>query len=261
MLLAIDVGNTNITMGACAGDDLVATWRTSTEARWQPDQCSIQLQGLLAMKQVARADIDAVVLCSVVPPLTPVFEEACAATFGVAPLVVGAGIRTGVRILYEPPRDVGADRVVDAAAAYRLYGGPLVIVDFGTATVFDAVTREGDYLGGALFPGLEIASEALVQRTSQLRRVEMTAPKSVIGRNTVAALQSGLVYGHVALVEGMIARFRSELGPEARAVATGGLADLVASQTDVFHAVNPNLTLLGLRLVYDMNQNGGTAST
>ena len=154
----------------------------------------------------------------------------------------------------------GADRVVDAAAAFRLYGGPLVIVDFGTATVFDAVTKEGDYLGGALFPGVQIASEALVQRTSQLRRVELTAPKSAIGRNTVAALQSGLVYGHVALVEGMIARFRAELGQDARAIATGGLADLVASQTDVFHAVNPDLTLIGLRLVYDMNRNGGASS-
>ncbi len=229
MLLAIDVGNTNITMGAFNGDALAATWRMSTESRWQPDECSVVLRSMMTMKHVSPEDVDAVVMCSVVPPLTPVFEEACVNTFGAAPLVVGAGTRTGVRILYEPPRDVGADRVVDAAAAYRLYGGPLVVVDFGTATVFDAVTKEGDYLGGALFPGMQIASEALVQRTSQLRRVELTAPKSVIGRNTVAALQSGLVYGHVALVEGMIARFRSELGEDARAVATGGLADLVAS--------------------------------
>ena len=260
MLLAIDVGNTNITMGAFAGDALAATWRMSTESRWQPDECSVALQSMMTMKRVSPSDIDAVVICSVVPPLTPVFEEACVDTFGVTPLVVGAGTRTGVRILYEPPRDVGADRVVDAAAAFRLYGGPLVVVDFGTATVFDAVTREGDYLGGALFPGIQIASEALVQRTSQLRRVELTAPKSAIGRNTVAALQSGLVFGHVALVEGMIARFRAELGDDARAVATGGLADLVASHTPVFHAVNPDLTLIGLRLVYDMNKNGGAAS-
>ncbi len=260
MLLAIDVGNTNITMGAFDGDALNATWRMSTEARWQPDEYSVLLKSMLAMKDVDPGDIDAVVMCSVVPPLTPVFEEACVNTFSAAPLVVGAGTRTGVRILYEPPRDVGADRVVDAAAAFRLYGGPLVVVDFGTATVFDAVTREGDYLGGALFPGMEIASEALVQRTSQLRRVELSAPKWAIGRNTIAALQSGLVFGHVALVEGMIARFRTELGEDARAIATGGLADLVASQTDVFHAVNPNLTLIGLRLVYDMNRNGGASS-
>ncbi len=260
MLLAIDVGNTNITMGAFNGDALAATWRMSTESRWQPDECSVVLRSMMTMKHVSPEDVEAVVICSVVPPLTPVFEEACVNTFGTAPLVVGAGTRTGVRILYEPPRDVGADRVVDAAAAYRLYGGPLVVVDFGTATVFDAVTKEGDYLGGALFPGMQIASEALVQRTSQLRRVELTAPKSAIGRNTIAALQSGLVYGHVALVEGMIARFRSELGEDARAVATGGLADLVASQTDVFHAVNPDLTLIGLRMVYDMNQNGGASS-
>jgi type III pantothenate kinase len=259
MLLTIDIGNTNITMGAFEGEELRATWRLSTESRWQPDQYSVFLQSLLAMKGVSPSDIDAVVICSVVPPLTAVFEESCNTTFHTHPLVVGAGTKTGVRVLYEPPRDVGADRVVDAAAAYRLYGGPLVIVDFGTATVFDAVTEEGDYLGGALFPGIHIASEALIQQTSQLRRVELVAPKSAIGRNTVAALQSGLVFGHVALVEGMIARFREELGANTRAIATGGLADLVATQTNVFHAVNPDLTLIGLRMVYDMNSTGDTS--
>lgn len=260
MLLTIDIGNTNITMGAFEGEELRATWRLSTEARWQPDEYSVFLQSLLTMKGVSPSDIDAVVICSVVPPLTAVFEEACETTFHTVPIVVGAGTKTGVRVQYEPPRDVGADRVVDAAAAYRLYGGPLVIVDFGTATVFDAVTAEGDYLGGALFPGIHIASEALIQQTSQLRRVELVAPKSAIGRNTVAALQSGLVFGHVALVEGMIARFRAELGENTRAIATGGLADLVATQTDVFHAVNPDLTLIGLRMVYDMNSNGDTSA-
>ncbi len=260
MLLAIDIGNTNITMGAFELEELHATWRLSTEARWQPDEYSVFLQSLLTMKGVPPADIDAVIICSVVPPLTAVFEEACNTTFHTDPIVVGAGTKTGVRVQYEPPRDVGADRVVDAAAAYRLYGGPLVIVDFGTATVFDAVTADGDYLGGALFPGIHIASEALIQQTSQLRRVELVAPKSAIGRNTVTALQSGLVFGHVALVEGMIARFRAELGENTRAIATGGLADLVATQTDVFHAVNPDLTLIGLRMVYDMNSTGDTSA-
>ena len=260
MLLAIDIGNTNITMGVFEGEALRATWRLSTESRWQPDEYSVFLQSLLSMKSVSPTDVDAVVICSVVPPLTAVFEEACNTTFHTSPLVVGAGTKTGVRVLYEPPRDVGADRVVDAAAAYRLYGGPLVIVDFGTATVFDAVTGDGDYLGGALFPGLQIASEALIQQTSQLRRVELTPPKSAIGRNTIAALQSGLVFGHVALVEGMVARFRSELGQDARAIATGGYADLIASQTTIFHAVNPDLTLIGLRMVYDMNSNGGSSA-
>lgn len=260
MLLAIDIGNTNITMGVFEGEALRATWRLSTESRWQPDEYSVFLQSLLSMKSVSPTDVDAVVICSVVPPLTAVFEEACNTTFHTSPLVVGAGTKTGVRVLYEPPRDVGADRVVDAAAAYRLYGGPLVIVDFGTATVFDAVTGDGDYLGGALFPGLQIASEALIQQTSQLRRVELTPPKSAIGRNTIAALQSGLVFGHVALVEGMVARFRSELGQDARAIATGGYADLIASQTNIFHAVNPDLTLIGLRMVYDMNSNGGSSA-
>jgi len=260
MLLTIDIGNTNITLGAFDGEELRATWRLSTESRWQPDEYSVFLQSLLSMKGVAPADIDAVVICSVVPPLTVVFEEVSRTSFHTTPIVVGAGTKTGVRVLYEPPRDVGADRVVDAAAAYRLYGGPLVIVDFGTATVFDAVTVEGDYLGGALFPGIHIASEALIQQTSQLRRVELVAPKSAIGRNTVTALQSGLVFGHVALVEGMIARFREELGENTLAIATGGLADLVATQTDVFHAVNPDLTLIGLRMVYDMNSAGDTSA-
>jgi type III pantothenate kinase len=260
MLLTIDIGNTNITLGAFEAEELRATWRLSTESRWQPDEYSVFLQSLLSMKGVSPADIDAVIICSVVPPLTAVFEEACETTFHTTAIVVGAGTKTGVRVLYEPPRDVGADRVVDAAAAYRLYGGPLVIVDFGTATVFDAVTAEGDYLGGALFPGIHIASEALIQQTSQLRRVELVAPKSAIGRNTVSALQSGLVFGHVALVEGMIARFREELGADTRAIATGGLADLVATQTDVFHAVNPELTLIGLRMVYDMNSTGDTSA-
>ena len=259
MLLAVDIGNTNITMGAFEGEVLSATWRLSTEARWQPDEYSVYLHSLLPMKGVFPGNIDGVVICSVVPPLTAVFEEACKTTFHVTPIVVGAGTKTGVRVQYEPPRDVGADRVVDAAAAYRLYGGPLVIVDFGTATVFDAVTADGDYLGGALFPGINIALEALIQQTSQLRRVELIAPKSAIGRNTIAALQSGLVFGHVALVEGMIGRFRNELGQNTRAIATGGLADLVTAHTDVFYAINPDLTLIGLRMVYDMNSTGDTS--
>ena len=260
MLLAVDIGNTNITMGAFEGEVLSATWRLSTEARWQPDEYSVYLHSLLPMKGVFPGNIDGVVICSVVPPLTAVFEEACKTTFHVTPIVVGAGTKTGVRVQYEPPRDVGADRVVDAAAAYRLYGGPLVIVDFGTATVFDAVTADGDYLGGALFPGIHIALEALIQQTSQLRRVELVAPKSAIGRNTITALQSGLVFGHVALVEGMIDRFRKELGENTRAIATGGLAQLVTTQTDVFYAINPDLTLIGLRMVYDMNSTGDTSA-
>ena len=257
MLLALDIGNTNITLGAFQGDDLRATWRLFTDHHRQPDEYAVLLHELLPLKGIQAQDIQDVIICSVVPPLTAVFEEVARSHFKVSPIVVGTGTRTGVRILYDTPRDVGADRVVDAVAAYRLYGGPLVVVDFGTATVFDAITADGDYLGGAITPGVTIAAEALNLGTSQLRRVELSPPASVIGKNTVAAIQSGLVFGHVALVEGMVKRFRKELGEEARAIATGGLAELIARETSIFHAVNQDLTLIGLRMVYDMNRQAG----
>ncbi len=254
MLLTADIGNTNITLGAFDGEALLASWRLSTDARRQPDEYAAILRAILPMRNVTPEAIDSAIICSVVPPLTAVFEDVCKSGFGVTPLVVGTGIRTGVRILYDSPRDVGADRIVDAAAAYRLYGGPIIVVDFGTATVFDAVTGEGEYLGGALFPGINLAAEALFLGTSQLRRVELSPPRTAIGRNTVAALQSGLVFGHVAMVEGMVKRFKDELSPGAKVIATGGLAPLIATETQVFHAVNPDLTLVGLRMIHEMNQ-------
>ena len=254
MLLAFDIGNTNITLGVFQGEGLRATWRIATDANKMPDEYSAMLQTLLPLKDIHPEEIQEVIICSVAPPLTTVFEELCQTYFNVTPLIVGSGIKTGVRILYDPPRDVGADRVVDAAAALRLYGGPVVVVDFGTATVFDAVTREGDYLGGALVPGIMVAANALYMSTSQLRRVELVAPNAAIGRNTVAALQSGLVLGQVAMVEGMIQRFRAELGEDAKAIATGGLAPLIAQETTVFHDVNQDLTLIGLHMIHQMNQ-------
>ena len=257
MLLALDIGNTNITLGAFQGDDLRATWRLFTDHHRQPDEYAVLLHELLPLKGIQATEVQDVIICSVVPPLTAVFEEVARSRFKVSPLVVGTGTKTGVRILYDTPRDVGADRVVDAAAAFRLYGGPLVVVDFGTATVFDAITADGDYLGGAITPGVTIAAEALNLGTSQLRRVELSPPASVIGKNTVAAIQSGLVFGHVSLVEGMVKRFRQELGKEAKAIATGGLAGLIARETGIFHAVNEDLTLIGLRMVYDMNRQAG----
>jgi type III pantothenate kinase len=257
MLLALDIGNTNITLGAFQGDELRATWRLFTDHHRQPDEYAVLLHELLPLKGIQATDIRDVIICSVVPPLTTVFEEVARSHFKVSPIVVGMGTKTGVRILYDTPRDVGADRVVDAVAAYRLYGGPLVVVDFGTATVFDAITADGDYLGGAITPGVTISAEALNLGTSQLRRVELSPPASVIGKNTVAAIQSGLVFGHVALVEGMVKRFREELGEEAKAIATGGLAELIARETNIFHAVNEDLTLIGLRMVYDMNRQAG----
>ena len=254
MLLALDIGNTNITLGAFQGEKLCATWRLFTDLHRQPDEYAALIRNLLPLKGVQIEDIEDIIACSVVPPLTAVFEEVARSSFHVVPLVVGMGTKTGVRILYDSPRDVGADRVVDAAAAYRMYGGPLVVVDFGTATVFDAITVDGDYLGGAIVPGVTIAAEALYMGTSQLRRVEFQAPSSAIGKNTVSAIQSGLVFGHVAIVEGMVKRFRAELGEDAKAIATGGLAELIAKETGVFYAVNQDLTLIGLRLIHEMNR-------
>ncbi|MFC1935335.1 type III pantothenate kinase [Chloroflexota bacterium] len=253
MLLTIDIGNTNLALGVFQGDTLKATWRLATDPRRMPDEYGMALLNLLPVRGVAASDIEAVALCSVVPPLTQVFLELCGGFFGVKPLVVGAGVRTGIKILYDNPRDVGADRIVDAAAAFRLYGGPLIVVDFGTATVFDGISAQAEYVGGAIAPGLRVAAESLFTTTSQLRRVELVAPKSAIGRNTTHAMQAGLVLGHVDLVEGIVRRFKRELGQDAKVIATGGLAPLVASETSIFDAVNLDLTLVGLRMIYDMN--------
>ncbi len=265
MLLAIDIGNTNVTMGVFRDDNLVATWRMATDTHRLPDEYALLIRSLLPLKGVQPEEIESIVICSVVPPLTQVFEELSAAYFDCPPLVVGTGTRTGVRILYENPRDVGADRVADAAAAYELYGGPVIVVDFGTATVFDAISRDGDYLGGAIASGINLTAEALYQRTSQLRRVELVAPKSAIGRNTATAIQSGILFGHVGMVEAMVGRFKREIGDETRVVATGGMASLVHRETDIFDEVNLDLTLIGLRIIHRLNADtargpGGTTN-
>lgn len=256
MLLAIDIGNTNITLGVFQGDSLKATWRLATDPRRMPDEYGMTILNLLSVRGISSSDIDAVAMCSVVPPLTQVFTELYESFFEVTPLIVGAGVRTGIKVLYDSPRDVGADRIVDAAAAFRLYGGPLVIVDFGTATVFDAVSAQAEYVGGTIAPGLRVASESLFTTTSQLRRVELVAPSSAIGKNTTHAMQSGLVLGHVDLVEGMVKRFKRELGEDAKVIATGGLAPMIARETSVFDVVNLDLTLVGLQMIYQMNVDG-----
>ncbi len=254
MLLTLDIGNTNVTIGVFQGDTLKATWRMATDARRMPDEYGIFLRSLLALKGISAQEVKGVAICSVVPPLTGVFEELSRNYFNTTPLVVGAGIKTGVRVLYDTPRDVGADRIVDAAAAFLLYGAPVIVVDLGTATVLDAVTKEGDYLGGALAPGLNLQAESLFLGTSQLRRVELVRPKTAIGRNTIASIQSGLIFGHVAMIEGLVRRFKEELGEDSKVIATGGLANLIARESNIFDAVNLDLTLIGLRVIYEMNQ-------
>ena len=209
---------------------------------------------LLRSEGLDRGIVDRAVMASGVPQLTGVIVEVCQRYFRVKPLRIGAGVRTGLRILYEDPREVGPDRIVDAVAALKMHEPPLIIVDLGTATVFDAVSQAGDYLGGAIAPGIGLATDALVQKAAMLRRVELLPPKGAIGSNTAAALQSGILFGYVDLVEGLVRRFKAEIGENAWVIATGGFAQLIANQTKVFDAVDPDLTLKGLRLVYELNE-------
>ena len=253
MLLTVDIGNTNITFGLYEGEDLGPSWRIRTIHEKMPDEYGVLMVQLFEHRGYSPDDITGVAVASVVPPLTPAFQEVSRVYIGQEPLLVDAGVKTGVRILYDDPRQVGADRVVDAAAVKALYGVPACVVDFGTGTTFDAVSSEGDYLGGAIAPGIGIAAQALFQRTAKLPRVELSPPPSVIGRNTPHAMQSGLIFGYVGLVEGMVARFKAALGPETRVIATGGLAEIIARETDVIDIVDPWLTLHGLRIIYDLN--------
>ena len=253
MLLAIDIGNTNVTVGVFDRANLRATFRLSTDTRKMPDEYALAVSQLLPLRGLSLSDIDAVAICSVVPPLTPSFTQLARTYFNVEPLEVGSGTRTGISVRYDSPRDVGADRIVDAAAAFSIYGGPVIIVDVGTATVFDAVSESGDYLGGAIAPGISIAADSLFHTTAMLRRVELAPPPAAIGRNTIHALQAGLVFGYAELIRGMVARFRNELGERSKVVATGGLADVVAQEAAIFDAIDLNLTLTGLRIVYELN--------
>jgi type III pantothenate kinase len=254
MLLAIDIGNTNITLGLFDGDRLRSHWRLATEQHRMADEYGLTLFNLFQHVSIRAGDVHAVAIASVVPPLTGTFIQACEQYVSCQPFVVDAGVKTGVRVKYDDPKQVGADRVVDAAAAFRLYGGPACIVDFGTGTTFDAISSEGDYLGGAIAPGISIAADALFQNTAKLPKVDLQRPPSVIGRNTVHSLQSGLLFGYVGLVEGMVTRFRGELGATMKVIGTGGLVDIIARETKAIDIVAPWLTLDGLRLVWEMNQ-------
>jgi len=254
MLLAIDVGNSKVAFGIFEADRLKASLSVATNVHRLPDEYASVLFNLLPHHEVARADITEAIMCSVVPPLVPVFQNLCERYLGIPLMVVGPGIRTGVRICLDNPREVGPDRIVNAAAAYRLYGGPTIVIDMGTATSFDVISEEGDYLGGAIAPGMEVAAEALYTRTARLPRIELARPPHAIGKNTVNAMQSGVIFGYAGLVESLIARLEEELGAKARVIATGGYADVIARETKVIETVNGNLTLLGLQLIYEMNK-------
>ncbi len=253
MLLALDIGNTSIHIGLFEGETLAHTWRIGVEQEQLPDEYGVLLMNLLDTAEIRAGDVHACIVGCDVPPLIPTFEQVCRKYFKLEPMVVGHGLRTGVRILYDNPKQLGADRIIDAVAAIRLYGPPVIVVDFGTATVFDAVNEHGDYLGGAIAPGIGIASEALFSRAAMLYRVQLERPPVAIGKNTIHAMQAGILFGYVGLVEGLVRRFKAELSGDTKVVATGGLAEIIARETDCIDVINGDLTLTGLRLIYEMN--------
>jgi type III pantothenate kinase len=254
MLLGIDVGNTGIGLGLFEGDKLRTTWRMATSISRMPDEYAALLFSLLEHEGLQSSDVTDVCICSVVPPLVATLEELFQHYFNVKPLVVSAGTKTGVKIRMDNPREVGPDRIVHSAAAHHLYGGPLIIVDMGTATTFDTISKSGEYTGGAISPGFQTAAEALFARTAMLPRVNLLKPGKAIGTNTISAMQSGIVFGYVSLIEGMVARIQKELPEKAKVILTGGFLDIIARETSVVDVVNPNLILVGLKLVYEMNK-------
>ena len=253
-LLAIDIGNTSVAIGVFDGDELIATFRIATDQDNFADEYAILLLGLLRSRDLAPADIGAAIMSSTVPPLIQTFQQVCRQHFDVEPIVVGPGVKTGVRVLYDNPREVGPDRILHAVAALDRYDPPMIIVDLGTACVFDAVSRDGDYLGGAIAPGIGLASQALFNRAAMLHRVSISHPDGPIGRNTVHSMQSGIFFGYVELVRGMVRRFKEEIGEEALVIGTGGYANLIAEEAGCFDAMEPDLNLDGLRLVYEVNR-------
>ncbi len=254
MLLTIDIGNTNLTIGLYEGDSLHHHWRLATDHARMPDEYGLQLLGLLTHAGQSVASLTGVSLASVVPSLTGRVVQACQEYLKQEPFVVDTGIKTGIRIRYDDPKAVGADRVCDAVAVRQLYGGPACIIDFGTATTFNALTKDGDYLGGAITAGINLAAEALFTHAAKLPRLDLQRPPNVIGRNTVHAMQSGLLFGYVSMVEGMVERFRRELGPQMKVIATGGLAEIVSRETEMIDILAPWLTLDGLRMLWQLNQ-------
>ena len=267
-LLVIDIGNTNIAIGLFdyvddsggAVGDLSHHWRIGTHRDQTSDEVALHLTGLFDHVGRNTDEVTDVIISSVVPPLLPIWERVSEKLFDRPPLVVGPGIRTGMPVRYDNPHEVGADRIVNALAAYELLGGPVIAVDFGTATTFDCVSENGEYLGGAIFPGMHTSMEALFERASMLHRVEVARPRSVIGKTTTAALQSGLLYGYAGVVDSMVERIRGELGESARVVATGGLAGRVAGETRSIEKVEPFLTLEGLRSIFEKNRPKADAS-
>ncbi len=257
MLLAIDVGNTNIVLGVIDGDQLTQSWRLQTLRERTADELGILVTQLFEQRGLDKARIDGIILSSVVPPLTGTMQEMAERYFGITPLTVDPSTNTGMPVLYTPPSDVGADRVVNAVAAYETFGRasrvPVIAVDFGTATTFDVISSAGEYIGGVICPGIGISADALFQRAARLPRVDVRKPPSIIGQTTVTSMQAGLFFGYVSMVDGIVTRIRAELpdGERAVCIATGGMAGVLANETATIQRVEPDLTLQGLRLIWE----------
>jgi len=254
MLLVIDVGNTQTVMGVYKDDELLVDWRLSTDLRRSGDEFWVILRNLFREAGLDTDFVDGICVSSVVPPLQGMLEDICARHFRSEPVVVEPGIKTGLSILYDNPREVGADRIVNSVAGINLYGAPLVLVDFGTATTFDAVSEKAEYMGGAIVPGITISAEALFQRAAKLHRVELIAPGNVIGKDTSSSIRSGLVFGYAELVDGMVRRIKKEMTGTPKVIATGGNAGIIAAHSDEIDEVSQMLTLVGLRLIYEKNR-------
>jgi type III pantothenate kinase len=256
MLLAIDVGNTNIVLGVFEDDRLTESWRLQTLRERTADELGILVTHLFGERGIRKGSVDGIILSSVVPPLTGTMEEMAERYFGKEPLTVDPAANTGMTILYTPPSDVGADRIVNAVAAYEMFGragkAPVIAVDFGTATTFDVISAAGEYIGGVICPGIGISADALFQRAARLPRVDVRKPPSIIGQTTVTSMQSGLFFGYVSMVDGIVQRIRAELplGDKATCIATGGMAGVLANETTTIQRVEPDLTLQGLRLIW-----------
>ena len=250
----MDIGNTNIKTALFDGMETVQYWRISTNRNMSSDEYGILLMNLFAHHHIAVSDISGIMISSVVPQINFTILHMCRSYFGMDPLMIGPGIKTGINIKYENPRELGSDRIANAVAAYELYGGPCITIDFGTATNFGVISEKGEFLGGAICPGLKLAAEALTERTAKLPRFELTKPESVIGKNTVSNMQSGIVFGYIGQINYLVERMKKELGaPDAKVIATGGLAVLVAGESNVIDVMDGLLTLKGLRLIYHKN--------
>jgi type III pantothenate kinase len=253
MIFVLDVGNTNTVLGVYDQDELKYHWRIETSRNKTEDEYGMVVKSLLDHVQLSFRDIKGIIVSSVVPPIMFSLERMCEKYFKIKPMIVGPGIKTGLNIKYDNPKEVGADRIVNAVAGIHLYGSPLIIVDFGTATTYCYINEQGQYMGGAIAPGIGISTEALYSRASKLPRIEIARPEDVIGKNTVSAMQAGILYGYVGQVEGIVTRFKSQAKIEPKVIATGGLASLISKESNIIDVIDPFLTLKGLQLIYERN--------